>query len=203
MTVDHDKETLLDALYARHQSTGKRPSAVEAQMHLLPEWSRDRMFDALQALEAAGDILNPTGAIVYVDLSSTARARAENRAAPPASSSTTFNIGSVHNSPIQHIGAGGHGVQNTHYQATKNDLQAIVEVYRRHVAELKLDPATRRRADAQVATIEAQLEDEPDPIIVKAAGKSLKTIVEGAIGGALGNAVANPGVWTTLLSLFG
>ena len=203
MTVDHDKETMLDALYARHLSTGKRPSAVEAQMQYLPEWSRDRMFDALKALEAAGDILHPTGAIVYVDLSSTARARADNRAAPTASSSTTINIGSAHNSPIQHIGAGGHGVQNTHYQATRNDLQGIVEVYRRHVDELALDPAARRRADAQVATIEAQLLDEPDPTIVKAAGKSLKTIVEGAIGGAIGNTAANPGVWAALLSLFG
>ncbi|WP_176454655.1 hypothetical protein [Tardiphaga sp. OK246] len=53
-----------------------------------------------------------------------------------------------------------------------------------------------------MATIEAQLQDEPDPTIVKAAGKSLKTIVEGAIGGAIGNAAANPGVWTALLSLF-
>jgi hypothetical protein len=161
---------MLDALYARHLSTGKRPSAVEAQLQYLPEWSRDRMFDALQALEAAGDILNPTGVTVYVDLSSTARARAVDRASPPASSSTTINIGSAHNSPIQHIAAGGHGVQDTHYQATRNDLKDIVEVYRRHVDDLSLDATTRRRADAQVATIEAQLQDEPDPTIVKAAG---------------------------------
>jgi hypothetical protein len=44
--------------------------------------------------------------------------------------------------------------------------------------------------------------NEPDEGIVNAAGKSLKTIIEGAIGGALGNAAANGGVWAPLLSLF-
>ena len=56
--------------------------------------------------------------------------------------------------------------------------------------------------DSQIATIEAQLQDDPDPTIIKAAGKSLKTIVESAIGGALGNVAANPAVWTQLLTFF-
>lgn len=76
MSLEEDRETLLDALYERHLATGKRPSVVEAQMNYLPEWNRDRLFDAAQALESLGDILNPTGAIVYVDLSSEARKRA-------------------------------------------------------------------------------------------------------------------------------
>jgi hypothetical protein len=100
MSVDDDKEELLDALYARHLATGKRPSIWEAQMQFLPEWGRDRMFNAAQALEDAGDILNPTGAIMYVDLASTARQRAQARANPPSSGSTTYNIGAVHNSPF-------------------------------------------------------------------------------------------------------
>jgi hypothetical protein len=172
-------------------------------MNYLPEWDRDRMFDAAQALEGAGDILNPTGAIIYVDLSSTARQRAQARANPAAGGSTTYNIGSVHNSPFQHVAAGAHGVQNTHYQMTANDLRAVVDLYRQHVEDLKLDASKRQKADKAVATIEAQLVDnEPDQGIVKAAGKSLKTIVEGAIGGALGNAAASAGVWAPLLSLF-
>jgi hypothetical protein len=40
--------------------------------------------------------------------------------------------------------------------------------------------------------------DEPDPTIVNAAGKSLKSIIEGAIGGAMGNTIGNPDVWTRL-----
>ncbi|MCW2315129.1 hypothetical protein [Rhodoblastus acidophilus] len=117
-------------------------------------------------------------------------------------SSTTFNIGALHHSPFQHIAPGGHGVQNTTYSITSNDLRAIIDLYQKHVDELSLDVTRRRKADAQIATIEAQLIDEPDPDIVRAAGKSLKTIVEGAIGGALGNALANPGVWAPLLALF-
>lgn len=202
MSLEEDRETLLDALYERHLATGKRPSVVEAQMNYLPEWNRDRLFDAAQALESLGDILEPTGAIMYVDLSSEARKRAIARRNASAAGSTMYNIGSIHNSPIQHVAAGAHGVQNTSYQVTKNDLRAVIDTYRKHVEELKLDPVARRRADAQVATLEAQLQDEPDPTIVKAAGKSLKTIVEGAIGGAAGNVLANPAVWTTLLSLF-
>lgn len=204
MSAKQDQDDLIDALFAMSQTSGKRPSIQEAGMKHFPDWDRDRLFDAAQALETAGAILNPAGPMLHVDLSSTARKEAAARAAPrqaPSSSSTTYNIGSVHNSPFQHVEAGGHGTQNTSYSA--NDLGAIIELYRQHVDELGLDSAARRRADAQVATIEAQLIDEPDPGIVKAAGKSLKTIVEGAIGGALGNAVANPGVWTPLLAMFG
>jgi hypothetical protein len=60
----------------------------------------------------------------------------------------------------------------------------------------------RRKADVQIATIEAQLMDEPDPTIIKAAGKSLKTIIEGAIGGALGTAISTAPMWTSLFSGF-
>lgn len=116
--------------------------------------------------------------------------------------STTISIGSMHNSSFQHIAPGGYGAQNSTYHVTTNDLHAIVDLYRKHVDELNLDVISRRKADSQIATIEAQLLDEPDPAIVTAAGRSLKTIVEGAIGGALGNALASPGVWTPLIALF-
>ena len=187
-----------------NQATGKRPSLVQARMSYFPDWDQNRLSSAAQALEASGDIMNPTSAMLYVDLTSTGRRKAAARAAAAsAPAGTTYNIGTVHNSPFQNVAAGGQGVQNTQYQMTANDLRAIVDLYRHHVEELDLDYQTRRRADAQVATIEAQLIDEPDPTIVRAAGKSLKTIVEGAIGGAVGNALANPGVWAPLLSLFG
>ncbi len=50
-----DKEILLDALYKRHLTTGKRASVVEAQMNYLPEWDRTRLLDAAKKLEADGD----------------------------------------------------------------------------------------------------------------------------------------------------
>jgi hypothetical protein len=200
MTVDQDKDDLLVALYEMGQASGKRPSIVQAQMSYFPDWDRERLWDAAQALETDGVIMNAVGMMGYVDLTSVGRKKALARVTPPPAQ--TINIGSVHNSPIQQVGPGGHGVQNTYYELNRADLESVVELYRLHVDELGLDAATRRRADAQVATIQAQLLDEPDPTIVKSAGRSLKTIVEGAIGGALGNAIANPGVWTPLLTLF-
>jgi hypothetical protein len=200
MTIDQDKGDLLVALYEIGQASGRRPSIVQAQLSYFPEWAQERLWDAAQALETDGDILNVTGMMGYVDLTSVGRKKALAHLTPPPAQ--TINIGSVHNSPIQQVGPGGHGVQNTYYELNRADLESVIELYRLHVDELGLDAATRRRADAQVATIEAQLLDEPDPAIVKSAGRSLKTIVEGAIAGALGDAIANPGVWMPLLSLF-
>ena len=204
MASQQDQDDLLDALFAMNQATGRRPSILRAQLKYFPDWSGERLFDAAKALEADGDILALTpGGLFDVDLSSTARKKvaARSQGSRAQASSTTYNIGSVHNSPFQHVAAGAHRVQNTTYEM-RNDLRAIVDLYRQHVEELNLDATTRRKADAQVATIEAQLIDEPDPSIVRTAGKSLKAIIEGAIAGAIGTTIANPGVWAPLLSLF-
>ena len=53
---------------------------------------------------------------------------------------------------------------------------------------------------AQVATIKAQLEDNPDPVIVKQAGRTLRNITEGAIGSLIA-AAAQPTVWATAAAL--
>jgi hypothetical protein len=153
-----------------------------------------------------GDIRKITAAVIVPfnrDYASYVNDRAPSHPEPVASAGpvVTYNIGAMHNSPFQHISAGGHGVQTTSYSS--DDLRSVVALYKERVDELGLDAAQRRRADAQVATIEAQLIDEPDPTIVKAAGKSLKAIVEGAIGGAAGNALAAAPIWAPLLAMFG
>lgn len=199
MTANEDMEDLLKALYDLGRQSGKRPSVQDAGIKYFPDWGQERLTSAAEALLNEGAILNPTGAMLYVDLSSNARKRMEQRDSGP-SSGVTYNIGAMHNSPLQHISSGGHGSQTTTYSS--DDLRSIVSLYRQHVDELGLDSAQRRRADAQVATIEAQLIDDPDPSIIKAAGKSLKTIVEGAIGGAAGNAIAAAPIWAPLLSMF-
>ncbi len=194
-----DKHDLLAALYELSKERGKRPSAMDARIRFLPEWDTERLAHAMKALLDDGDILNPTGAPLYVDLASHARKRLETNSTS-GHSQVTYNIGSVSNSPIQHIEAFGFGVQTTSYSSDK--LSEIVDLYRRHVDELRLDQADRRRADAQVATIEAQLMDEPDPTIIQKAGRSLKTIVEGALGGAAGTALGSSAVWAPVLALF-
>ena len=200
MSVQQDKDDLLGVLFGMSGGT-KRPSVQQARLSYFPEWDRERMLAAMKALLDEGAIINLTLPMLNVDISSTGRKQAEARAEPNPSSSTTYNIGSMHNSPLQHVEIGATGTQSTTYAT--NDLRAIVELYRAHVNELDLDDAAKRKADAAAGAIEAQLTDEPDPGIVTAAGRSLKRIVEGALGGALGDAVANPNVWAPLLRMFG
>ena len=198
MATEEDKRDFLQALFRLGQD-GKRPSIQDAAIKYFPEWNRDRLTSVAEALLKEGSVLNPTGAMLHVDLSSSARKRAEQSSREP--SGVTYNIGEMHNSPLQHISSSGYGTQTTTYSS--DDLRSIVALYRQHVDELGLDDAQRRKADAQVATIEAQLMDEPDPAIIESAGKSLKTIVEGAIGGAAGTAIAAAPVWAPLVSMFG
>jgi hypothetical protein len=132
-----DQDDLLDALFNMNRVAGKRPSIIEARLRYFQDWSRERLLDAAKALEANGDILNPTQGLLNVDLSSTARRKAAARASglPAQAPSTTYNIGSMQNSPLQHVAADAHGVQNTTYQMTANDLRAVVDLYRRHVED--------------------------------------------------------------------
>lgn len=81
-----------------------------------------------------------------------------------------------------------------------DDLRRLVEVFDKHLDDLALDAAAKRKAEAQVATIKAQLKDEPDPVILKQAGRTLRNITEGAIGSLIA-AAAQPTVWATAAAL--
>jgi hypothetical protein len=59
---------------------------------------------------------------------------------------------------------------------------------------LKVRGSNPLPARAQIATIEAQLSDQPDPVIVRQAGRTLRNITEGAIAGLIAAAV-QPTVW--------
>jgi hypothetical protein len=60
--------------------------------------------------------------------------------------------------------------------------------------ELSLDARQKQKAEAQIATLKAPLTDEPDSVIVKQAGHTLRKITEGAIGSLLAAAV-QPALW--------
>jgi hypothetical protein len=87
-----------------------------------------------------------------------------------------------------------------------DNLRHLVEVFDSHLDDLNLDAAGKRKARAQIATIKAQLEDNPDPVIVNQAGRTLRNITEGAIASLIATA-AQPTVWATtaaiLAKLFG
>jgi hypothetical protein len=80
------------------------------------------------------------------------------------------------------------------------DLARLVREFSTHLDELSLDAPQKQKAEAQIATLKAQLTDEPDPIIVKQAGRTLRNITEGAIGSLLATAV-QPALWQWILQV--
>ena len=107
----------------------------------------------------------------------------------------TMNVGTMNNSPVLQG-----GVHSTHSQSVAYsdqdlyDLNRLVTELSTNLDELKIDAQQRKKAEAQIATLKAQLSDEPDPMIVKQAGRSLRNVTEGAIGSLLATA-AQPTVW--------
>ena len=79
-----------------------------------------------------------------------------------------------------------------------DDLRHLVDVFENHLDDLGLDASSKRKASVQIATIKAQIEDEPDPVIVRQAGGTLKTITEEVIAGLIVVAATNPTVWTQI-----
>jgi AbiTii len=89
--------------------------------------------------------------------------------------------------------------------AESQDLARLVTDFSEHLDELSLDEQQMRKAKAQIATLQAQISDEPDPLVVRQAGRTLRNITEGAIGSLLATA-AQPTVWhwvrETMIRLF-
>jgi hypothetical protein len=107
----------------------------------------------------------------------------------------TMNVGTLSNSPIQQAGVHSTQTQSTSYGSQDiADINRLVAELTIHLGELRLDEQQRRKAEAQIATLRAQLSDEPDPVIVKQAGRTLRNITEGAIGSLLAS-TAQPTVW--------
>ena len=98
-------------------------------------------------------------------------------------------------------GAVGSLAQNSdHFTQAANiwiqpqDLARLVTEFAEHLNELNLDEHQKQRAKAQIATLKTELAGEPDPVIIKQAGRTLRNITEGAIGSLLATA-AQPAVW--------
>lgn len=87
-----------------------------------------------------------------------------------------------------------HFSQSANIGLRPQDLSRLVNELTDHLDELNLDPPEKKKAEAQIATLKAQLAEEPDPIIVKQAGRTLRSVTEGALGSLLATA-AQPTVW--------
>lgn len=91
--------------------------------------------------------------------------------------------------------------QNISFTMPDNEsLKLLVEVFQTHIQDLSLAQKDLTKAKAQISTIKSQLIDEPDPVIVNKAGRTLWNITEGAIGSLLAAAV-QPSVWTVVYSI--
>jgi hypothetical protein len=121
--------------------------------------------------------------------------------------SVTYNTITVHQMVGSRIQQGGAGTTMTTAHSGENveNLRKLVTVLESRLGELRLDEAKERAARTQIATIKVQLADEPDPVIVDQAGRTLRNITEGAIGSLVATA-AQPGIWhwvQGVMALFG
>jgi hypothetical protein len=118
--------------------------------------------------------------------------------------SVTYNIvyNTLHVDKMIHSQVQQAGVHSTQSQTLTYSPDAIAELshlineFALHLDELRLDSRQRQKAAAQIATLKAQLSDDPDPVILRQAGHTLRNITEGAIGSLLATAATQPGVWT-------
>ena len=114
----------------------------------------------------------------------------------PSITYNLVNIGTAINSPMQQAGTQSVQKQVVTYSAQElSDLTRLVSEFGNHLDELKLDTRAKQRAQAQLATLEAQLSDEPDPAVVRQVGRTLRNITEGAIGSLIA-AAAQPTIWS-------
>lgn len=81
------------------------------------------------------------------------------------------------------------------------DLRRLVDVFEHHFDDLSLDGPEKQKARVQVATIKAQLGDDPDPVIVRQAGCTLRNLTEGTIASLIATA-AQPTVWSFVPALW-
>ena len=105
-----------------------------------------------------------------------------------------IHIHHMEKSSIQQAGSHSTQVQTVNYG--EQDLADLkrVKLIEENFGQLKLDEAATKRAKAQIATLKAQLTDEPNPTILKEAGKTLRNITEGVIAGLITTAT-QPSTW--------
>ena len=110
----------------------------------------------------------------------------------------TINIETATNSPIQQ--SSHHSTQHQTINFSnqdRDDLEKLVSELSANLSYLGLQEAEERKARAQIATIKAQLIDEPDVNIVRQSGKTLRNITEGAIASLIAASI-QPTVWSVI-----
>lgn len=208
MVTEQNKDDLLEVIYRK--GGGQKAVLLGEVIIQFVHWDKDTFWDTAQALEDDKLIVlgGRTSYTATAALTLDGQRRVEKRLYPsPTITQNTVNAATLINSPIQQGGAHATMTQTVSYsREDSDDLHRLVEVFENHFDDLALDAAAKRKAMAQVATIKAQLEDDPDPVIVNQAGRTLRNITEGAIGSLIATA-AQPTLWawaaTIIAKLFG
>ncbi|MGC2826975.1 MAG: hypothetical protein WA322_22570 [Pseudolabrys sp.] len=195
--MEHKNETaqaralrLLEAIYERTVITGNPVHATKLAVTIgsteeeaLAAWRYLKERNLIKAYNIAGAArVNANG----IDTIENARRHPDNP--PPGFGSITYNNITIHHMAgggIQQAGANSIQHQTIYNSQDLDDLRQAIGILEHHIDELNLDAATKRKALAQVVTLKAQLSDEPNPTIIREAGRSLRNITEGTIGGLL------------------
>jgi hypothetical protein len=199
---------LLDAIHDRTRDGENRVSTSDLAPGL--ELSEADIRVALQYLSEKGQI-ETFGKFDYASISASGTKTIENARVNPSQPqiifghltyNNTVNIHHMEASSIQQGTSQSALVQSVDYgQQDLEDLHRALDLLEKHIDELGLEDAARRKALVQVATLKAQLTDQADPVILKQAGRTLRNITEGAIGGLITTAI-QPSVWQFVGSVF-
>jgi hypothetical protein len=119
----------------------------------------------------------------------------------PSVTYNIVNIGTANNSPMQIAGAHSSQEQTTSYSSQDTaELARLVHELGGRLPELNLSERDNQKAKASLATLEAQLADDPDPVIVRRAGRTLRNITEGVIAGLI-TAGVQPAIWAGIMDI--
>jgi hypothetical protein len=199
--MEHKNETaqakalrLLEAIYERTVTTGRPVHSVKlaatigsTEEEALAAWRYLKQKDLINTHGASG--ATGPASVNHKGIDAIEDAKNHPDKPSPGFGSVTYNT--IH---IQHMHGGGiaqAGAHSTQHQTITynsqdlDDLRQAIDILENRIDELNLDAAAKRKALAQVGTLKAQLSDEPNPIIIKEAGRTLRNITEGAIGGLL------------------
>ena len=198
MVTEQNKDDLLEVIY---RICGGQKSLLLQQARIrLKHWDDDTFWDTAKAL--IDDKLIAMRFWGYAAFTLAGRRRTEKNLYPyPKFTQNTVTADTISNSPIQQGGTNDKMTQTVSYNRNNLDeLRHLVDVFNKHLDDLTLDVAAKRKVMVQVATIKAQLENDPDPVIMKQAGWMLWNITEGAIGRLIATTV-QPVVWAWAASV--
>jgi hypothetical protein len=196
MATEQQKDDLIEVMYRKTAGElSKNVFMGEVQIHF-DAWGKELFWETVEALVNDNLIVHRIKG--WFAFTPEGRRRAKKILYPsPSLTQNTMTVGTAINSPIQQGGAHATMTQTVSYSTHElDDLRRLVDVFEKHLDDLALDAPAKRKAMAQVATIKAQLEDEPDPAIVKRAGSTLWSITEKVIAGLIVAGVTNPALWS-------